>query len=84
VPTRADLAGLPPTLLVSLEVDPLRDEAEDYAAGLAAAGVPTEVVRLDGLIHATLNLGAFVPRWTEILDAAAQFMQSHVSVALKN
>jgi cation diffusion facilitator CzcD-associated flavoprotein CzcO/acetyl esterase/lipase len=82
VPSRADLTGLPPTLLISLEVDPLRDEAEEYAASLQAAGVITEQVRLPGLIHATLNLGAFVPRWTELIDAAKEFAEKHVALTL--
>jgi acetyl esterase len=40
------LAGLPPALIVSLEESPLRDEAEQYAAKLIAAGVPVQVRRL--------------------------------------
>lgn len=80
VPSRADLTGLPPTLVVSLEVDPVRDEAEAYAANLQTAGVTTDLVRLPGLIHATLNMGAFVPRWTEVVDAAASFVEEHVSL----
>ncbi len=40
------LKGLPPTLMVSFDDDPLRDEADAYVAKLAAANVRVEVVTL--------------------------------------
>lgn len=40
------LKNLPPALVLSAEDDPLRDEAEQYAAKLAANGVATTVRRL--------------------------------------
>jgi acetyl esterase len=62
-PLRADLAGLPPALVVTAELDVLRDEGEAYAAALAAAGVATVAVRYPGLNH---NF----PRKLAIFDAA--------------
>jgi acetyl esterase len=40
------LAGVAPALIISIEGDPLRDEAEIYGAALIASGVTTQVSRL--------------------------------------
>jgi acetyl esterase/lipase len=57
-----------------MEIDPTRDEAEDYARALAAAGVPTDCRRIEGLFHATFELSGAIPRAAEIHDAVADFL----------
>lgn len=52
-----DLTALPPTLLFTAECDVLRDEGEEFARRLAAAGVHTYARRYDGQIHGFLGLG---------------------------
>lgn len=58
VPLDAELAGLPPTLVMTAEFDPLRDGAEEYVQRLRAAGVDADGIRGDGHLHATCSLTA--------------------------
>lgn len=53
--TPADLGGFPPVLMVNGEADELRVSGELFAATLAAASVPVEVVTEPGTEHGHLN-----------------------------
>lgn len=73
-----DVSGLPPTLVVSSEHDPLRDEAEHFAARVADAGVLCVGVRYLGQLHGFW-------RHTDTFDSAEPltrqvvgFIQQHV------
>jgi len=66
-----DLSGLPPTLLLTAEFDPLRDEGLAYARRLAEAGVAVEHVHAADQMHGFLLLGRVVSRAGSLLDRAA-------------
>ena len=65
----ADLAGLPPALVVTAGYDPLRDEGLAYAGALTAAGNRASQVCFERQIHGFITMG-------KVLDEA------HTAVAL--
>lgn len=60
------LEGLPPACVVTMEMDPLRDEGELYARLLEDAGVPVVLHRGVGLFHGCFNMDAML---TGVKDA---------------
>jgi acetyl esterase/lipase len=64
----ADLAGLPPAVIVTAEFDPLRDEGEAYGKALEAAGVTASVHRYDGMIHGFFDMGTISPAAQAAID----------------
>lgn len=71
------LRGFPPTLVVTAESDPLREEGEVFAQHLAAAGVDTTVLRALGTFHGFWSVNAL--RGTPAARAAREL----VTVKLK-
>ena len=61
------LSGLAPALVVTAGFDPLRDEGEDYAKALQAAGTPATLRRFPGFMHAFISSAGISSGCREVL-----------------
>ena len=61
-------AGMPETIILAAECDPLFDEARLYGDKLRAARVPTTFVEAPGMVHAFNELTHLIPAGERLLD----------------
>ncbi|MBV7476584.1 alpha/beta hydrolase [Pseudomonas sp. PDM31] len=75
------LKGLPAALVQTAEFDVLRDEGEEYARHLDAAGVPVTAVRYNGMIHdfGLLNPLSSIPEVKAAVRQAALELKTHLN-----
>ena len=60
-PLVKDQKGMPPTLVVTASLDPIRDQGRTYAAACVQAGVRTIYFEAQGTIHGFVNLRRALP-----------------------
>jgi acetyl esterase len=69
-----DFSGLPPTVVVTAECDPLRDDGPGYCSAITAAGGKAKWIDAAGLVHGFLRARGSSARaaaaFTRIIDAA--------------
>jgi acetyl esterase len=74
-----DLSGLPPAMVLTGGFDPLRDEGNQYAEALAAAGVAVDHRQFGPVVHAFANFfplgGASATATAEVVSA----LRAHLS-----
>lgn len=70
-PMRGEVAGLPPALVLTASLDPLRDQGRAFAAALAQAGVPVAFREAVGNIHGFITLRKAIP--SSVGDVAGMF-----------
>lgn len=63
-----DLSKIPPTVIVTCELDVLRDEGRAYAAKLAQQGVRVSYSEARGLIHGIVNFRKVLPTGAREVD----------------
>ncbi len=71
----ADLSGLPPAMVITAEVDPLRSEGEAYASRLQQAGVPVIYKHYDGVMHEFFSMPAVIDKAQQAVNDAAEALK---------
>lgn len=77
-PLRADLAGFPPTVVVTAGLDPLMDQGVDFARACSHAGVDTALIHRPGTIHGFLGFQASLPGARTALDEVSALLASRL------
>lgn len=67
--------GLPPSLVITVDNDPLADEGTEYAAKLAKAGVDVEFRHLLGYHHGLFTSAGVIERGAEELARIAEWIR---------
>jgi acetyl esterase/lipase len=62
-----DLAGLPPAIIHTAELAPVRDEGNAHAERLAHVGVAVDHSCHDGMVHNFHAIGAVLPQAADVL-----------------
>ena len=79
--TVPSFVGLPPALVVSADIDPLRDDARDYAEKLRAAGVRAEWRNEPELVHGYLRARHTSRRAAQSFAAIASAIRAFAEAA---
>lgn len=74
-PMKGDLSGLPPAMVITAQIDPLRSEGKAYADKLKSAGVEVQYKNYEGVTHEFFGMGAVVD--------TAKLAQADAAAALK-
>jgi acetyl esterase len=70
----ADVSGLPPTIIAPAEIDVLHDEGVAMAKHLTEAGVDTQLMVADGMVHIYFSVPHVFPATAPFVQRAAQAM----------
>jgi acetyl esterase len=60
-PLAGDLTAMPPAVIITASLDPIRDQGRAYAAALIRAGVPVVFREAQGIVHGFITLRKAIP-----------------------
>ncbi|MEO5891591.1 MAG: alpha/beta hydrolase [Ferruginibacter sp.] len=73
---KANLTGLPPTLIIGAEIDPLQSDGKLLSEKLKAANVSTEYELYEGVTHEFFGMAAVVPQAKDAQALAAKKLKA--------
>ena len=76
-----DLAGLPPMVLATAGLDPLRDGGRAFAAKAIAAGVDVSYYEADGNVHGFATYRRAIPSSQGDLDQILALARTHLGTS---
>ena len=62
-----NFSNLPPTIIISAEFDPLRDEGEMYSKKLKQTGIPVDYIRFKTMAHGFITANRLVSEAEEAI-----------------
>ena len=68
----ADVSGLPPATVLTMEFDLLRDEGAAYAERLREAGVAVKYICYEGQFHTSYSSSATIDRGKDIIAGVSE------------
>jgi acetyl esterase/lipase len=81
-PSRAELRGLPPSLIQASTAEMVHPDAESMAAALTAAGVDCELQVWDHQVHVFQAAAGFLPEADQALEEIADFFDEVIPEGL--
>ncbi|MBV7276296.1 alpha/beta hydrolase [Clostridiaceae bacterium UIB06] len=70
-----DFSKLPDTLIITAEIDPLRDEGEAYGKKLKEAGTQADITRYKGVVHGFVSMDKITNKSDEALNQISSYIQ---------
>ena len=71
-----DLNDLPDALIVTAEIDPLRDDGEGYCNNLKEAGIHADTIRFNGVTHGFITMDKITNKADEALNQISSYLQN--------